>query len=256
MPRTFIRTAEVAASVGVHPNTVRRYEEWGYLPPIPRSPSGYRMFTPQHVAQMKLAHTALQWPYPGGKETVIETVTSAAQGDLGRALEAAYRYLANVRAERAHAEAAVEFLDRWAQGQTTDATSQPLRIGAIAARLGVTTDMLRNWERNGLLTVPRDPSSGYRQYGPSEIGRVRVIRMLRQAGYSTMAILRMLLAFDQGITENLRAVLDTPRADEEDMLYVADRWLSTLSTEEQRALDMIVQLAAMFAESAHQHRNS
>jgi DNA-binding transcriptional MerR regulator len=58
--------------------------------------------------------------------------------------------------------------------------------------LHVTVDMLRNWERNGLITVPRDPSNGYRMYGPCEVGRIRVIRTLVQAGYSLMAILHML----------------------------------------------------------------
>lgn len=245
-----LRTSDIAAEIGVHPNTVRLYEAWGFLPPIPRSHSGYRLFTEAHLEQMRLARIALQWPYPGGKEPVVRLVKSAANDDFGTALEEAYCYLANVRAERAHAEAAVEFLEHWAQGKTTDTTNTPLRIGQVAQRLGVTLDMLRNWERNGLLTVPRDPQTGYRRYGATEIGRVRVIRMLRQSGYSLMAILRMMLRFDTGETENLREVLDTPRHDE-DMYSVADRWLSTLNKQEQRALDIIQQLVAMMSRAQH-----
>ncbi|MBN2305006.1 MAG: MerR family DNA-binding transcriptional regulator [Anaerolineae bacterium] len=252
MPPKFLRTSDIAQAVGVHPNTVRLYEAWGFLPPVPRSPSGYRLFTPVHLEQMRLARIALQWPYPGGKDPVTALVKSAAAGDLGRAMELAYTYLANVRAERAHAEAATEFLERWAGGQATDTPTPPLRIGQAAERLGVTVDMLRGWERNGLLEVPRDPASGYRLYGAPEIGRVRVIRMLRQAGYSVMAILRMLLQFDTDHTSNLRHALDTPRPDEraddsDDVYYVADRWLSTLAGEEQRALDIIQQIARMIA---------
>ena len=74
----------------------------------------------------------------------------------------------------------------------------------LADHLGVTVDQLRNWERNGLLTVPRDPETGYRLYGAREIGRLRVVRMLRQGGYSMMAILRMFLRFDAGQIELLR----------------------------------------------------
>jgi DNA-binding transcriptional MerR regulator len=70
--------------------------------------------------------------------------------------------------------------------------------------------MLRNWERNGLLTVPRDPDNGYRRYGPAEIGRLRVIRTLRHARYSPMAILRMLRQLDADRDANLRQALDTP----------------------------------------------
>jgi DNA-binding transcriptional MerR regulator len=236
----------MAQAVGVHPNTVRLYEEWGFLPPIPRSRSGYRLFTPAHLEQMRLARLALQWPYPGGKTLVIDLVKSAAGGNLGHAIELAYQYLANVRAERAHAEAAVEFLEHWARGQVMDSAAQPLSTSQAARRLGVTPDKLRNWERNGLIDVPRDPRNGYRLYGAAELGRLRVIRMLRQAGYSLMAILRLMLTFDAGHREGLRQVLDTPREDE-DVYYVTDRWLSTLGEQEQRALDIIQQIVIMMA---------
>lgn len=244
MPAKFLQTSEIATAVGVHPNTVRLYEAWGFLPPIPRSKSGYRRFTPAHLEQMRLARIALQWPYPGGKGTVLNLVKSAAAGDLGGALELAYQFLVQVQAEQAQADAAVAFLERWAQGQITDTTERPLAIGETAKRLALSVDMLRNWERNGLLSVPRHPNSGYRRYGAPEIGRIRVIRMLRQAGYSMTAILRMWLRFDAGERQNLRRVLDTPDP-EEDIYYVADNWLTTLARTEKRAQAIIRQLNAM-----------
>ena len=95
--------------------------------------------------------------------------------------------------------------------------------------------MLRNWERNGLIAVPRDPHNGYRRYGQKEISRLRVIRMLGQAGYSHMAMLRMFRQLDRGETRDLRHALDTPALDEADILAAADRWLSTLAEQEERA---------------------
>jgi DNA-binding transcriptional MerR regulator len=246
MRRRYLRTSDIAKAIGVHPNTVRLYEEWGFLPPIPRSPSGYRQFTEAHLAQMRLARAALRGPWPGRKirQSALTLVRRAASGDLGGALELAYQHLAQVQAERAQAEAAVELLERWAHGTAVDATTMLLRIGEAAVLLDVTTDMLRNWEREGLIQVPRDPRNGYRQYGAAEIGRLRVIRMLLRAGYSTMAILRMLLRLDRGQKADLRQVLDTPRPDE-DVYSAADRWLSTLADFEQRAVDIIVLLESM-----------
>ena len=49
----------MATLFGVHPNTVRLYEARGYLSPVPRSKNGYRMFTPRHVVEMRLALLAL-----------------------------------------------------------------------------------------------------------------------------------------------------------------------------------------------------
>jgi DNA-binding transcriptional MerR regulator len=253
-----LSTSEIARAVGVHPNTVRLYEEWGYLPPVPRGPNGYRLFCQSHLDQMRLARLALRGPWPGRniRASALTLVRQAASGDLGGALEQSYHHLALVQAEQAQAEAAADLLERWAQGLATDVTAEVLLVGQAAKRLGVTADMLRNWERNGLIQVPRDPGNGYRCYGAAELGRLRVIRMLNRAGYSQMAILRMLLTLDQApvsplerrgdgqMERTLRQVLDTPRPDE-DIYSAADRWLSTLSEQEQRAQAIISHLESM-----------
>jgi DNA-binding transcriptional MerR regulator len=239
-------TLQVARAAGVHPNTVRMYEVWGFLPSVPRAPNGYRRYAEFHLDQMRLARTALHgsWPGPSIRESALTLVRRSASGDLGGALEQAYRHLALVQAERALAEGAAKLLERWAQGSAIDTSTKPLRIKDAAKLLGVTSDMLRNWERNGLLKVPRDPHSHYRAYGAAELDRVRVIRTLSRAGYSIMAILRMLRRLDAGERHNLRKVLDTP-GPHEDAFSAADQWLSALQSQEQRANDMIVQLEAM-----------
>jgi DNA-binding transcriptional MerR regulator len=237
MKQAYLRTSEVAEAVGVHPNTVRKYEDWGLLPPIPRTPSGYRQFTPAHVAQMRLGRLVFAGPWPGRaiRDAAVALVKQSASGDFGGALESAYGLQAIVQAERARAEGAVRLLERWAEGAPVDATPASLHIGEVADLLGVTRDMLRGWERNHLIQVPRDPDNGYRLYGAREIGRLRVICMLRQAGYSTMAILRMMLQLDAGAeVGELRAVLNTPR-DDEDVYMAADRWLTTLADWERRS---------------------
>ncbi len=104
-----------------------------------------------------------------------------------------------------------------------------------------------------MLNVPREPATGYRQYGASEIGRLRVIRMLRQSGYSLMAILRMLRQFDAGQTERLREALDTP-GENEAIETIADRWLTTLAEQEKRAQAIIQQIAVMI-ETLHKLTN-
>jgi DNA-binding transcriptional MerR regulator len=202
-----------------------------------------------HLEQARLVHLALRWPYLGDKGLLLDLVKSAAGGDLGMAMELAYKYLAHVRVERTYAESAIEFLERWAAGHMIDTPRQRVHIRKAALHLNVTVDMLRNWERNGLIDVPRDPANQYRLYGTAEFGRLRVIRTLVQSGYSLMAILRMLMQFDAGKTDNLRTALDMPRDDEE-IKTVADRWLSTLIELEQRAQAMIRQIGHLI-EMAH-----
>jgi DNA-binding transcriptional MerR regulator len=238
MPKKHLYTSEVARAANVHPNTVRLYEEWGYLPPARRSKKGYRLFTEYHLDQMALARLAFQGPYPGGKAPVEALVRAAAAHKLGDALEHAYRYLSQIRAEYAQAEAAALLLERWAGGIPIEPTTPRLRIKQVAQLLDIAAHRLRDWERNGLLAVPRQPRSGYRWYSAEEIGRLRVIRMLRASGYSTMAILRLMNHLDSGRAGDLRLVLDTPDPDS-DVWSAADSWLSTLKAQEQRALDII-----------------
>ncbi|HEY9076495.1 MAG TPA: MerR family transcriptional regulator [Anaerolineaceae bacterium] len=240
MPVRHLSTSKIARAVGCHPNTVRMYEVWGLLPPVPRSRNGYRVYTQAHLDQMRLARTALNTVYPGKaiRQSAIKVIKTAAAGDLGSALELAYHHLALVRAEQAQAETAAALLERWAQGVPIDPLARNLHIGETARLLGLSVDILHNWERSGLVVVPRQAGNGYRLYGQEQIARLRVIRMLRSAGYSLMAILRMMLQLDAGITTNLRQALDTPRPDE-DVLSAADRWLSTLAEMEICAHKMI-----------------
>ncbi|MCC7206330.1 MAG: MerR family transcriptional regulator [Anaerolineae bacterium] len=249
------RTSELARAVGIHPNTVRRYEEWGLVPPVPRSANGYRRYTQKHLDCLRLARTVFSAGFASAniRQAGRAIIDRAVADDWGGALEAAYALQVLIQAERAHAEAAASLLERWVQGASADATQQRLRIGQAAALLGVSIDMLRNWERNGLLDVPRDARNGYRLYSAAEISRLRVIRMLSRSGYSITAILRMVIQLDRGETANLRQALDTPRPD--DNAYLAsDRWLSALEAQAALALKVIALIEDVIrARTAHRH---
>lgn len=242
-----MKTIDLARELGVHVNTIRLYEASGFLPEIPRSENGYRQYSALHLEQARLVHLTLRWPYVGDKSLLVDLVKHAASSDYGTAMELAYQYLAQVRVERTYAEAAVEFLERWAAGHLIDKPRERVQIGKAAEYLNVTIDMLRNWERNGLIDVPRDPSNQYRLYGTAEFGRLRVIRTLVQAGYSLMAILKMLQQFDAGKTDNLRAALDLPRHESanEAIEVIADHWLPSLLELEHRAQAIIRQISKM-----------
>jgi DNA-binding transcriptional MerR regulator len=240
MTGKFFRTSDLARSVGIHPNTVRLYVDWGLIPPVERSPSGYRRFAQRHLDCLRLARTIYATDYPGRvlRASGNNVIQYAVLGDWVGALEQARGHMDLVKAELAHAEAAVILLEHWVQGMATILIESQLSIGETSKLLGVSLDVIRNWERNGLILIPRNPNNGYRLFGAREIGRLRVIRMLSQAGYSHMAILRMFIQLDGGVTGNLRQVLDTPRPDE-DIYMTADHWLSTLQDQKELAHKII-----------------
>jgi DNA-binding transcriptional MerR regulator len=246
MPYNRLSTSKIAKAVGCHPNTVRLYEQWGLIQPVPRSAKGYRLYTEAHLDQMRLARTILSGGWPGKpiRESGYAIIRRTAAGDLGGSLELAYQHQSIVQAELAQARTAVKLVERWADGIVFDPTRRLLRITDAARLLNLSPDVLRDWERNGLIEVPRDPANNYRLYSQVEIGRLRIIRMLRLAGYSLMSILRMLTQLDQGIHTGLGQVLDTPGPDE-DVYTAADRWLTTLLDHHARAEEITRQIEIM-----------
>lgn len=246
----YLKTSEIARIIGVHPNTVRLYEQWGFLPPIPRKANGYRMFNEFHLDQMQLARIALHSTFLGGKirKTALEVIRTSAKGDLEKALQLAQDHLRLIQTEQIQANKAVEILEDWAQNTTVNPKRKAMRIKEAASYLNVTIDILRNWERNGLIEIPRDPHNGYRLYGQKELNRLQVIRALRLARYSMMSILRMLRNYDQGHRKNLREVLSTPQR-EEDIIYATDQWLSTLRELLQKAQNLVTHLKMMITKN-------
>jgi DNA-binding transcriptional MerR regulator len=71
-------------------------------------------------------------------------------------------------------------------GQTPETLDVPrggLRIGEVAAYLGVRTSALRVWESAGLLVPKRERGTRYRTFGPADVRDARMIHMLRQDRY-------------------------------------------------------------------------
>lgn len=247
MRKGYLTAKDLAEAVGCHVNTVHLYEQWEFIPPVPRDPeNNYRMYNRYHLEQFKLAYLALKYPYPGGKQVVLDLVYAARDRELDKTLDLANHYREQIEAERVQAEAAIDYLERWLAGENLSQVEQTLWVGEAAELLDLTRDTLRSWERDGLIEVPRDPANGYRLYGPREIGRLRVIRVLANAGYSHMAILRLMLRLDRGEDVDPRQALDTPRADEE-IFHITDRWLTALAGERERVEKIVEQIHLMQA---------
>jgi DNA-binding transcriptional MerR regulator len=240
MPGRYLRTSDLARAAGVHPNTVRLYVDWGLVPPVERSPSGYRLFTQQHLDCLRLARTTFAAEYPGRnlRASSREVIEAAVEDNWTAAMARARAHSTAVQRELAEAERAADLLENWAQREVAETGAHPLSLSDVAKLLGVSKDVIRNWERDGLISPLRNERNNYRLFGEREIERLRIIRMLSRAGYSHMAILRMFLELDAGRAHDLKTLLDTPRPDE-DIFTVADHWLTTLRGQEENAQRVI-----------------
>lgn len=238
------RTTEVANIIGIHPNTVRLYEELGLIPAAERKPNGYRIFTDFHVEQLQLARIAFQIEVlqNGLRKKVVELVKVSASKDFDKAITLANEYLCQVHREQQNAEEAIELVKQLLSGNQ-EQNNSILKLKEVSDLLNISIDTLRNWELNGLLKVKRK-ENGYRVYGNEDIRQLKIIRSLRCANYSLEAILRMLNQLSDNPETNLRKVLNTPDESSE-IISVYDKLLTSLTAAERNAKKMIAILNHM-----------
>jgi DNA-binding transcriptional MerR regulator len=89
-----------------------------------------------------------------------------------------------------------------------------MKIGQIAGEAGVSVDTVRFYERVGVLPTPARTESGYRDYAPETVERIRLTRELQAIGFTLNEAVDALAAHDAGGATceserwRLQAVLD------------------------------------------------
>lgn len=73
-----------------------------------------------------------------------------------------------------------------------------LRSGQLARLLGVSTDLLRHYERIGVLPRPVRASNGYRLYSSRSVDRVRAVRRSLGLGFSLAELSAIFAVRDRG----------------------------------------------------------
>ena len=237
-------TTDVAKIIGIHPNTVRMYEEWGLIPLAERKSNGYRVFTDFHIEQLKLARLAFQIEVlqNGLRKKTVEIIKLSANREFEQALLLAEEYQSQLQREQQNAEESIAIAKQILSGHATEQTLF-LKRKEVSDYLDIPMDTLRNWERNGLLQIERK-QNGYRVYTSDDIEQLKMIRTLRLANYSLEAILRMLNALEHNPQADMKQILNTPQVDA-DIVSVCDKLMVSLRDADENAKKMIIIITEM-----------
>ena len=111
-----------------------------------------------------------------------------------------------------------------------------MRIGELASELGITPQAVRFYERAGLLKEPARTGSGYRQYGPDDLKRLRFIRQAKELGFTLTEIGAMLRMHDAG------------HAPCSEVIAIAERHRAAVEAEIQRLRRFQKQLSSALAQ--------
>ena len=238
-------TSEIAHSIGIHPNTVRLYEDLQLIPKPERKENGYRIFTDFHMEQIKFVRIALKVEVVqnGLRKQAISIIKTSALGNFNKAICLTEYYLQQIRNEQKNAEEAIAITKKLLSGGNQETNTTFLTRKEAADYLQISIDALRNWEMNGLLTVKRK-QNGYRVYTDEDVRRLKIIRSLRCANYSLSSILRMLNTLSRNPEADIRQVIDTPK-ENDDIISVCDKLLTSLNYAEKNAKGMLSHLNKM-----------
>ena len=238
------RTSEIANLTGLHPNTIRLYEEIGFLTKPRRLPNGYRVYTDLHLGQVRLIRLALRAEVlqNGLRKVAVGIIRLSAEGRFCEAEGQTRFYIEQIESETRFAKSAVESVESILKNREPP-KAPPKNRSEAAAALGVTVDTLRNWELNGLVSIRR-MHNGYRVYEAEDMERLLIIRTLRCANYSLSSILRLMGRLAQPCAVCVTDTLNTPDENEE-IVSVCDHLLAALAGAKENAMEMLASLECM-----------
>lgn len=238
-------TSQIADKFGLHPNTIRLYENWGVISSPERKANGYRVFTDEHIKQIEIVRLALRAEVlqNGLRKQAVQIIQTVALRDYEKTLALTDDYIKNIDKETEFSKAAIVIVENILHNRPMESGTTSYTGQKATDELNITIDTLRNWELNGLLTVKRK-GNGYRVYNEADMQTLKIIRELRVANYSLSAILRMINALHGKKQINVSEVLNTPD-DGEFIISVCDKLIVSLTELRSDALELKRKIALL-----------
>jgi len=232
---------DLAKMYHLHSNTIRLYEKLNYISPALREKNNYRVFTDHHVLQVKICRCIFGYPFTNrrirdaGNEVMY--ASARCQSDNGKQL--ANKYVQTIQYEIDIATLTANMLHEWKNSNNNLLEGQFLSRKQVAEYFGITTETVRNWERNALICSCGKNEVGETTYSEGCLEKMRIVYMLRQAGFSMSAIHRSL---DKETPEQALISLNNPTYDE--LVSVGDQWILGLK----KLLNAAIQIPIIFLE--------
>ena len=209
--RLYLLTHDLALAGDISVQQVRNYEANGLIPKAQRSPSGYRLYTQHHLVALKTVKSMVRgygWPRTSAIMQALH------RGDLSAALATIDERHAELASKRLQVEQtlfALRTLAAQSDSLQSSHHSQRVRVGEAARQVGVRVSALHFWEQQGLLHPVREQYSRYRLYDEHQMRRLRVVALLRDAGYPFNVIQTVLDESAAGQPEKAIAAVEKRR---------------------------------------------
>lgn len=180
MQKTYTPT-QIANALNVSTTTLRRYEEQGLIPDVPRTAGNHRTYMSIHYQAFMTIRSLLKgYEIP----VVYDVMKKIKNGDIIDALWLVNRQLHQIQEEKQRVEEILAMVknSNFTTYRNVKITNS-MSIGKVAEIAGVNTSAIRHWEKEGLIRSERDKDNGYRIFTVPELRKILVISSLRRTVY-------------------------------------------------------------------------
>ncbi|AYB44181.1 MerR family DNA-binding transcriptional regulator [Paenibacillus lautus] len=185
---------QMAKKLNVSTTTLRRYENLGLVPDVPRTSSNRRYYTPLHVQAFLALRSLVQ-----GFDLPIayEVMSLLKEGYVEQALWMINVQQYNIQVEKQRVEEIMRLIhqtdfSKYRNIQVTD----EMKIGEVAVIAGVNPSAIRHWENEGLIRAKRNAENGYRVFTSQELKKIIVLSSLRKTVFFIESMKQLLEALE------------------------------------------------------------
>lgn len=185
---------QIAKKLHISTTTLRRYENLGLVPDVPRTASNRRFYSPIHVQ----AFIALRALIKGFDIPVSYHVMSLLKkGRVEQAMWTINLQQYNIQAEKQRVEEIMSLIQKtdFSKYRNVQVTEE-MKIGEVAAITGVNPSAIRHWEKEGLIRAKRNLENGYRVFTSRELKKIIVLSSLRKTVFFIESMKQLLEALE------------------------------------------------------------
>lgn len=233
--------SEVSEMIGMHPNTIRLYETYEYISSVARKKNKYRIYEVKHIEQLKLVQIAFSNRIINKRiiDKIKDILLESGKEEYDFAIEECMVCKKYIEEEQQRISYAVKESHRLlSEACKREKGAIVVKRKEAAKEIGVSADVLRNWERNGLVQIEKD-GYGCNIYTENSLILLRAVKLLRSVDFSIMSIINMREHYQGGDEKKLGDVLDSTVTEEG--VYYTDHLISLLESVKQIIPDMIRQ---------------
>ncbi|HYE81737.1 MAG TPA: MerR family transcriptional regulator [Clostridia bacterium] len=177
------RPVDIARKLGISTTTLRKYEEFGLVPLVSRSESGYRMYTTEHIAYFVCVREMLA----GFSLTDISKLMKEVMDKkIDAALWMANCAQAELHQEKLISKKIIQNLGSITKQEVRSHRKNPkitaerkLTINDVSSETGIPVTTIRYWDKVGLISAERCSSNNYRMFTAFHIRQVLTIYALK-----------------------------------------------------------------------------